>query len=96
MRRSATGVVFILELTVGMGALRDALLPAWVGAISLVYTAYEIARSLTLFGHSGTFAPAETINVIGTLDFLAWAIVGGVALAQRGKEPAPAAPTAPT
>ena len=52
-------------------------------------------RSLTLFGHSGTFAPGETINVIGTLGLLACALVVGVGLAQRGKEPAPAARTAP-
>ena len=70
--------MFILDLTVGPGALRHALLPAWVGAHSLVYAAYETARSLTLFGHSGTFASAETINVIGTLGFLAWTIVVGV------------------
>jgi hypothetical protein len=83
--------VFILALTVALGALRHALLPAWLRAISLVYAACEIAGSLTLVGHSGTFAPAETINVIGTPGFLAWASVVRVGLAQRGKEPAPAA-----
>jgi hypothetical protein len=88
--------VFILDLTVGLGALRHALLPAWVGAISLAYAAYETARSPTLFGRSGTFAPAETINVNGTLGFLVWAIVVGVGLAQRGKDLAPTATTAPT
>jgi hypothetical protein len=48
---------------------------------------------MILFGHSGAFAPAETITMIGTLGFLAWAIVVGIGLAQRGKELAPAAPT---
>jgi hypothetical protein len=84
--------VFILPPTVGLGASRHALLPAWVDAISLVCAAYEIAESLTLFDYLRTFAPGETIDVIGTPGFLAWVIVVGVGLAQRGKEKATAAP----
>jgi hypothetical protein len=79
---SATGVVFILALAVGLGAVRHALLPGWVGAASLAYAVYEILESFTLLGSSGAFAPGQTVNLIGTLGFLAWAVVVGVGLVQ--------------
>jgi hypothetical protein len=92
---SATGVVFVLALVVGLGAVRYTVLPVWVGGLSLAYAAYEILESFTLFGSSGAFAPGETINAIGTIGFLVWAVVVGVGLAQRPAGQAPPAARAP-
>ena len=64
--------------------------------MSLAYAAYEIVESLTLFGHNGTFAPGETINSIGTVAFLPWAVVVGAGLAQRASGGGPAGPAAQT
>jgi hypothetical protein len=83
---SATGVVFILALTVGLGGLRFALLPTWASAASIVYAAYEIVESFTVFGDTGAFAPGEAINAIGTIGFLVWAVVVGAGLARGAGE----------
>jgi len=80
---SATGVVCILALAVGIGAVRHRLLPVWVGALSIAYAVYEILESLTLFGTHGAFGPGATINGIGTVLFLVWSVGVGVGLAQR-------------
>lgn len=82
---SATGAVFILALTVGFGALRRGLLPAWVGALSLAYALYEILESFTVFGTHGAFGPGTTINGLGTVLFLVWAVVVGIGLAQPSR-----------
>lgn len=83
---ASTGVVFILALAVGVGALRHRLLPAWIGAASVAYAVYEILESVTLFGTHGAFGPGTTINGVGTVLFLVWAVVVAVGLAQS---PAP-------
>jgi hypothetical protein len=79
----ATGAVFALALAVALAALRHGALPAWVGAASLLYAAYEIFESFTIFGgDTGGFAPGESVNLVGTLGFLPWAVAVGVALAR--------------
>ena len=87
----ATGAVFALALAVALASLRHGALPAWVGAASLLYAAYELLESFTVFGgDSGGFAPGESVNLVGTLAFLPWAVAVGAGLARpypRGDAP---------
>jgi len=87
----ATGAVFTLAVAVAIASLRHAALPAWVGASSLLYAAYELFESFTVFGgDTGGFAPGESVNLVGTLAFLVWAVAVGVAMARpypRGDAP---------
>ena len=87
----ATGAVFALALAVALASLRHGALPAWVGAASLLYAAYELFESFTVFGgDTGGFAPGETVNLVGTLAFLPWAVAVGAGLARpypRGNAP---------
>jgi hypothetical protein len=79
----ATGAVFALALAVALAALRHDALPAWAGVVSLVYAAYEVFESVTVFGgDTGGFAPGESVNLVGTLGFLPWAVAIGVAMAR--------------
>lgn len=79
----ATGAVFALALAVAVASLRHGALPAWVGAASLLYAAYEVLESATVFGgDTGGFAPGESVNLVGTLGFLPWAVVVGIGLAR--------------
>jgi hypothetical protein len=88
----ATGAVFTLAAAVALAALRHRALPGWVGAASLLYAAYEVFESFTIFGSdSGGFAPGGSVNMAGTLAFLPWAVVVGAGLARaypRGDAPA--------
>ena len=57
---SATGVVFLLAASVGLAAVRYAVLPAWVGAVSLLIGALFavlIARSCSA---PASFSPEAT------------------------------------
>jgi hypothetical protein len=87
----ATGAVFALALAVALASLRHGALPAWVGAASLLYAAYELLESFTVFGgDSGGFAPGESVNLVGTLAFLPWAVAVGAGLTRpypRGDAP---------
>jgi hypothetical protein len=87
----ATGAVFALALAVALASLRHGALPAWIGAASLLYAAYELFESATVFGgDTGGFAPGESVNLVGTLAFLPWAVAVGVAMAgpyPRGDAP---------
>ena len=87
----ATGAVFALALAVALASLRHGALPAWVGAASLLYAAYELFESFTVFGgDTGGFAPGETVNLVGTFAFLPWAVAVGAGLARpypRGNAP---------
>ena len=77
----ATGAVFALALAVALASLRHGALPAWVGAASLLYAAYELLESFTVFGgDTGGFAPGESVNLVGTLAFLPWAVAVGAGL----------------
>ena len=79
----ATGAVFALALAVALASLRHGALPAWIGAASLLYAAYEVLESFTVFGgDTGGFAPGEAVNLVGTLAFLPWAVAVGVGLAR--------------
>ena len=79
----ATGAVFALALAVALASLRYGALPAWVGTASLLYAAYELLESFTVFGgDTGGFAPGEAVNLVGTLAFLPWAVAVGVGLAR--------------
>lgn len=78
-----TGAVGALALAVAVASLRRDALPLWAGAASLVYAVYEVFESFTVFGgESGGFAPGESVNVVGTVAFLPWAVAIGVALAR--------------
>jgi hypothetical protein len=87
----ATGAVFALALAVALASLRHGALPAWIGGASLLYAAYEVLESFTVFGgDTGGFAPGEAVNLVGTLAFLPWAVAVGVGLARpypRGDAP---------
>jgi hypothetical protein len=56
-----------------------------------LYAAYELLESFTVFGgDSGGFAPGESVNLVGTLAFLPWAIAVGAGLTRpypRGDAP---------
>ena len=79
----ATGAVFALALAVALASLRHRALPAWVGAASLLYAAYELLESFTVLGgDTGGFAPGEAVNLVGTLAFLPWALAVGAGLAR--------------
>ena len=79
----ATGAVGALALAVAVASLRHDALPLWAGAASLVYVVYEVFESFTIFGgDSGGFAPGESVNVVGTIAFLPWAVAVGAALAR--------------
>jgi hypothetical protein len=77
----ATGAVCALAAAVALASLRQGALPAWVGVASLVYAVYEVFESFTVFGgDTGGFAPGESVNLVGTLGFLPWAVAVGVGL----------------
>lgn len=79
----ATGAVFALSGAVALAALGYGALPRWVGIASLVYAAYEVFESFTIFGGTeGGFAPSESVNLVGTLAFLPWAVAVGVGMAR--------------
>jgi hypothetical protein len=78
-----TGAVCSLALAVAVASLRHGALPAWAGVVSLLYAAYEVVESATVFGgDTGGFAPGESVNLVGTLGFPAWAVVVGIGLAR--------------
>jgi hypothetical protein len=87
----ATGAVCALALAVAVASLREGALPVWVGVASLVYAAYEVFESFTVFGgDTGGFAPGESVNIVGTLGFLPWAVAVGAGLTRpypRGDAP---------
>jgi hypothetical protein len=76
----ATGVVLALAGAVGIAALRNGALPAWVGYVSLAYAGYEVLESFTVLATSGTFEPGGVVNGFGTVIFAPWAACASVAL----------------
>jgi hypothetical protein len=79
----ATGAVIAIALAVALAALQHGALPTWAGVASLVYAAYELIESATIFGgDSGGFAPGESVNTVGSLGFLLWSVAIGIALAR--------------
>jgi hypothetical protein len=80
----ATGAVFALAGAVALASLRYGALARWAGIASLVYAAYEVFESFTIFGGTeGGFAASESVNLVGTLAFLPWAVAVGAAMARR-------------
>jgi hypothetical protein len=80
---AATGAVFALAAAVAVASLRHDALPRWAGVASLLYAAYEVFESFTIFGgDTGGFAPGESVNLVGTLGAGVWAVVVGAALAR--------------
>jgi hypothetical protein len=77
----ATGAVFALAGAVALAALRHDALPRWVGWVSLLYAAYEVFESFTVFGgDTGGFAPGESVNLVGGLGAGVWAVIVGASL----------------
>ena len=76
----ATGVVLALAAAVGIAALRNGALPAWVGYVCVAYAAYELIESFTILATSGAFEPGGVVNGFGTVMFAPWAACVSVAL----------------
>lgn len=87
-----TGVVLTLAATVALASLRYGALPRWTGMLSGAYAVYEFVEMGTIFGSGGAFEPSGTVNLIGTLGFLVWAIAVGFAVSR----PAAGGPASPT
>jgi hypothetical protein len=77
----ATGAVLALAGAVALASLRHDALPRWVGAASLIYAAYEVLESFTVFGgDTGGFAPGESVNLVGGLGAGVWAVAVGASM----------------
>jgi hypothetical protein len=77
----ATGPVVAIAIAVALASLRLDALPRWVGTASLLYAAYEIFESFTVFGGStGGFAPGESVNMVGGLAGGVWFVAVGASL----------------
>ncbi|MCW3038307.1 MAG: hypothetical protein JWM31_212 [Solirubrobacterales bacterium] len=64
-------------------AARRGSLPRWVGAISLVLLAEQLAESATIFGSHGFFAPGGSMNTdLGPLLYVVWLVAQGAALSR--------------
>ncbi len=85
----AVGVVFTLAAATAIAALRYGVLPRWVGTVSVVYAAYEVVESATICTNSGAFEPSGTVNLIGTLGFLVWALAVGFAIGKPVRSSVP-------
>ena len=87
----ATGAVFALALAVALASLRHGALPAWVGAASLFTRPTRCSRaSPSSAATPAGLRPGESVNLVGTLAFLPWAIAVGAGLARpypRGDAP---------
>jgi hypothetical protein len=59
-----TGSIVAMLLPVAIATLRDAVgLPRWLGWLTVVVIAEQLVESLTVFGHSGFFAPGGPMNL---------------------------------
>ena len=77
----ATGAVFTIAIAVALASLRYDALPRWVGVASLLYAAYEVFESFTVFGgDTGGFAPGESVNLVGGFAGGVWFIAVGASL----------------
>ena len=82
----AVGPVLLLAGAVGLAALRQRVLPGGVGWVSLAYAVYELVEAFTILGTDGAFAPGSTINSVGSLLFVPWALCVAAGLARQAPE----------
>ena len=75
----------VMAGAVAFAALREGVLPRWLGWLSAVFAAEQFAELATVYGRSGFAAPgAEWNNVVGAGLLAVWLVALGVAV---GKAP---------
>jgi hypothetical protein len=69
---------------VALAALRDGVLPRWLGWLSAVFVVEQVAEMATIYGTAGFAAPGgDWNNLVGASLLMVWVLALGVALSRR-------------
>jgi hypothetical protein len=78
----------VMAGAVALAALREGVLPRWVGWLSAIFAIEQVAEMATIYGQSGFAAPGGVWNnVVGAGLFMIWVLALGFVL---GRQPAQA------
>jgi hypothetical protein len=74
----------VMAGAVGLAALRAGALPRWLGWLSLLFAAEQLAEMATIYGQSGFSAPGGAWNnMLGAGLFMIWVLALGFALGRK-------------